>query len=99
MPLPVTAVRCARYTPSVRPRDTDRTAHEIQLACYRRMTGAERVAVAAQLSDDVRAIAAAGIRARHPGYSERDVWFALQRLLLGDELFGRAWPAGPRLAP
>ena len=83
----------------MRPRDTTPAAHEAQLRCYRRMSGAERVAIAAQLSEDVRAVAMAGIRARHPGYGDREVWYALQRLLLGDELFGRVWPHAPRLAP
>jgi hypothetical protein len=63
------------------------------------MSGAQRVAIAAQLSEDGRAVAMAGIRARHPEYSDREAWYALQRLLLGDELFGGAWPLAPRLAP
>jgi len=83
----------------MRSRDTTAAAHEAQLRSYRRMSGAERVALAAQLSEDVRDVAMAGIRVRHPGYSDREVWYALQRLLLGDELFGRAWPLAPRLAP
>lgn len=83
----------------MRPRDTTPAAHEAQLRCYRRMSGAQRVALAAQLSEDVRAVAMAGIRTRHPDYSQREVWYALQRLLLGDELFDRAWPLAPRLAP
>ncbi|HWO22001.1 MAG TPA: hypothetical protein VNO30_24735 [Kofleriaceae bacterium] len=83
----------------MRPRDTSPAAHEAQLRCYRRMSGAEKVALAAQLSEDVRAVARAGIRTRHPEYSDREVWYALQRLLLGDELFDRAWPLAPRLAP
>lgn len=48
---------------------------------------------------DVRAVALAGIRARHPEYSDREAWYALQRLFLGDDLFGRAWPLAPWLAP
>jgi len=83
----------------VRPRDTTPAAHEAQLRCYRRMSGTEKVALAAQLSEDVRAVAMAGIRARHPEYGDREAWYALQRLLLGDDLFGRAWPLAPRLAP
>lgn len=83
----------------VRPRDTTPAAYEAQLRVYRRMSGAEKVALAAQLSEDVRAVAMAGIRARHPEYSDREIWYALQRLLLGDDLFGRAWPHAPRLAP
>lgn len=50
----------------MRPRDTSPAAHQAQLRCYRRMSGAQKVALAAQLSDDVRAVALAGICARHP---------------------------------
>jgi hypothetical protein len=80
-------------------RDTTPAAHDAQIRCYRAMSGAARVALAAQLSEDVRAIALAGIRARHPEYSDRDAWYALRRTMLGDELFSRAMPHAPRLAP
>jgi len=40
-------------------------AHEAQLRCYRRMSGAQRVETAARLAEDVRAVTMAGIRARH----------------------------------
>ena len=80
-------------------RDTLPAAHASQLRCYRAMSGPARVALAAQLSEDVRAIAMAGIRARHPRYSDREVLYALQRILLGDELFMRAMPLAPLLAP
>jgi hypothetical protein len=83
----------------MRSRDTTPAAHEAQLRAYRRMSGAQRVALAAQLSEDVRAVALAGIRARHPEYSEREAWYALQRLLLGDDLFTRAWPHARHIAP
>jgi hypothetical protein len=55
--------------------------------------------VAAKLSADTRELARAGIRARHPEYSADDVESALRRILLGDELFHRAWPALPLLSP
>lgn len=69
------------------------------MAAYRRMSGEQRVAIAANLSEDVREIARAGIRARHPAYDDEQVRYALFRLLLGDELFRRAWPQAPRLDP
>jgi hypothetical protein len=80
-------------------RDTSAPAEAAQLAAYRRMSGEQRVAIASNLSEDVREIARAGIRARHPNYDEEQVRFALFRMLLGDELFGRAWPEAPRLDP
>jgi hypothetical protein len=79
----------------MRSRDTTDAAHEAQLRCYRAMSGAARVALAAQLSEDIRAVAMAGIRARHPEYSDRDAWHALRQLLLGDELFFQGAAARP----
>ncbi|MGE0547889.1 MAG: hypothetical protein AB7O24_02650 [Kofleriaceae bacterium] len=81
------------------PRDTSTAAHEAQLACYRRMSGSQKVAIAVRMSEDVREIARAGIKARHPEYPGEHVQLALLRLIYGDELFRKAWPAAPCLDP
>jgi hypothetical protein len=39
-----------------------------------------------------RALSAAGVRARHPEYTEREVELAVIRLILGEELFRKAFP-------
>jgi len=83
----------------VLPRDTTRDAHEVQLRWLRRLTPAARVELAANMSEDTRELARAGISARHPEYSAAEVTFALLRLLLGDDLFQRAWPRAPLLSP
>jgi len=44
--------------------DTTREARRTQLEVYRRMDGASRVALAYEMSDDMRTIAEAGTRAR-----------------------------------
>jgi len=49
-----------------------------------------------RLSEAVRRTSMAGIRQRHPEYSDTDVLVALARLLYGDDLVRRAWP-GQRL--
>src|SRR5262249_46204355 len=87
------------YTAGMSARDTSASAESAQLAAYRRMSGEQRVSIAANLSEDVREIARAGIRARHPTYDEEQVRYALFRLLLGEEVFSRAWPRAPRLEP
>ncbi len=51
------------------------------------------------MSVAARELALAGVRHRHPLYSTEEQQFALFRLLLGDELFRRAWPQAPLLAP
>jgi hypothetical protein len=83
----------------VRARDTDEKAEQAQLEIYRGMSGSERLSLAMQMSDATRATTMAGIRARHPDYTDDQVRYALFRLLHGDELFRRAWPDAPLLAP
>lgn len=83
----------------MRPRDTTLESHEAQLKAYRRLGPAGRARLAGTLSADTRDLTRAGIRARHPAYTPEEVELAIRRLLLGDDLFCRAWPARPLLAP
>ena len=55
-----------------------------QLALLRGMTGEERVAIALRLTRMAREAARAGIRARHPEYSEDELRRAFFRMLHGD---------------
>jgi len=83
----------------VRAADTTREAHEAQLAVFRRLAPADRLALASRMSEDARLLALAGIRARHPGYGPAEAEFALRRFVLGDGLFAAAWPGAARLDP
>jgi len=79
--------------------DTSREALQAQRAAFRRMTPTQRLAIAAEMSDDVRALAEAGIRARHPEFSDEQIRAALVALLLGrdDVIPARSRrPAGSR---
>lgn len=69
--------------------DTSPAAREAQVLAFRRLSPSERVALACQMSDEARAIAADGFRHRHPGASEAEVERALRRLLLGADLADR----------
>ena len=83
------------------PRSSDTTpeADAIQLALFRRMSPGDRVRIAHQMSLDARAITLAAIRQRHPEYDDASARWALFRLLVGDELFQKAWPRAPLMAP
>jgi hypothetical protein len=81
------------------PRDTAPEAHEAQLAVYRRLSGAERVAIAFRLGTIARNTALAGIRRRHPEYDDSQARRALHRLLLGDEIMRRVYPHDELLDP
>ena len=69
-----------------RPRDTSPLAHGRQRDALRAMTPAARLAVAAALSDEVRALSVAGIRARRPGASGEQIALAFARIVLGRDL-------------
>jgi len=87
------------YPVSVRARDTTPEAHEVQLALFRRMTPAQRAERTATMSELARDLALEGIRRRHPDYDDEKARHALFRLLVGDDLFRRAWPTDPLVDP
>jgi len=72
--------------------DTSAAALERQREAFRRMTPEQRLAVAAEMSDEIRSIAESGIRGRHPEWSDDEVREALVVILLGrdDALRARA---------
>jgi hypothetical protein len=52
--------------------DTSAEAAAIQEAIHRRLGPAKRLKIALELSDLAKSFAIAGLRLRHPEYSERD---------------------------
>jgi hypothetical protein len=83
----------------VHPRDTTLDGHEAQLRVYRRLGATGRARLAERLSVDTRRLTRSGIRTRHPEYTDEQIELALRRILLGDELFRRAWPTSALLSP
>jgi hypothetical protein len=65
------------------PLDTPPTALERQREAFRRMTPEARVAAAVEMSDEIRAITEAGIRHRHPAFTDDEVLAALAAIFLG----------------
>jgi hypothetical protein len=72
--------------------DTAASSLQRQRETFRRMTPERRLAIAAQMSDEIRAIAEAGIRQRNPGYSADDVRAALVAILVRHEGSSRVPP-------
>jgi hypothetical protein len=72
--------------------DTSSAALERQRETFRQMTPQQRLVVEAETSDGIRVVAAAGIRQRHPDYSDAEMRAALAAILLGreDTIRGRA---------
>jgi hypothetical protein len=83
----------------MRARDTSEKAHALQVRLYRAMTPEQCSELALRMSDDIRRIAAEGIKERHPTYSERDVRRALVALLYGKDAASKIWPGEPVPSP
>jgi hypothetical protein len=79
--------------------DTTDDARDAQRDVYRRLGGAARVEIAFRLNALVRQTAMAGIRRRHPAYTDDDVIAAYRRLTLGDELVQQVYPGQPLVDP
>jgi hypothetical protein len=82
-----------------RPLDTKTDAYAVQRDIYRRLGGAERVAILFRLNALVRETAMAGIRRRHPAYADAQVGMALRRLVLGDDVMRTAFPGQDLVDP
>jgi hypothetical protein len=67
-------------------RDTSTKARRVQVEALRRLDGPTRLQMALRMSDDSRDVTLAGIRHRHPDWTDDDVHRELLRLLLGREL-------------
>ena len=66
--------------------DTTMKAAAIQLDLYRAADASRRAQVAVDLSEAVRETTIAGIRRRHPDYSDRDVARLFLRITYGVDL-------------
>lgn len=82
-----------------RPLDTSPEAQAVQDAIYRELGPYGRVETAFRLTASARALAAAGIRHRHPDYSDEQVDVAMARLVLGDDLVREVWPDRDMVEP
>jgi hypothetical protein len=80
------------------PMDTSLEAARVQHQVYRSMAPEKRLEMACRMSDEARSLSAAGVRSRHPEYTERQVQLAVIRMCLGEELFRLAYP-GQNVVP
>lgn len=66
--------------------DTSTTARKRQCEALRRVTPEQRLASAAELSDEIRLITEAGSRRRHPAWTDDEVRGELVAIVLGREI-------------
>lgn len=75
--------------------DTDPRALAVWLDLLRAKTPEERMAMAFELSDFAVRMAESGVRARHPGASEREIFLRTAALRLPRDLMIRAYGWDP----
>lgn len=66
-------------------RDTSAAARDAQVQAFRRLDGPTRVRMAFDMSEEARQVTLAGIRHRHPEWTDVAVHQELLRMLLGRE--------------
>ncbi len=74
------------------PADTTLEAFHVQIGIFRRMSPQRRLAMVFEMSNNLRRVAANGVRGRHPDYNEDQVRLAVNRLTLGEHLFREVYP-------
>jgi hypothetical protein len=78
--------------------DTTEEAARVQREVYRQMSPAQRLELIFEMNLHLRELLAAGVRNRHPKYTEAEVKLAVIRLWLGPDLFSKAYP-GQHIVP
>lgn len=78
--------------PETIPADTTLEAFHVQIGIFRRMPPEQRLAMVCEMSNNMRRVAASGVRSRHPDYSDEQVRLAVIRLTLGEQLFREVYP-------
>jgi len=72
--------------------DTSPEAERVQIEVLRRLGVDGRLRLTLDLCESMREVLRDGVRLRHPDYSPREVELGAIRLLLGEELFAKAYP-------
>lgn len=70
------------------PRDTEPAAWTLYLSAVRALRPEERIRLAISMSDELRELTRAGIRSRHPDWTDDAVARSLAEIMLGRELAG-----------
>lgn len=75
--------------------DTDPRAVEVWMEVLRSKTPGERIEIAFQLTELALQMAESGVRSRHPGASEREIFLRCAALRLPRDLMIRAYGWDP----
>jgi hypothetical protein len=87
------------YNDIMRALDTTSQSEKVQLGIFRRMKSEKRLQAAIDLAQTSRKLLKEGVSTRHPEYNEDQIRLAVIRLMLGEDLFLRAYPNAKDILP
>jgi gentisate 1,2-dioxygenase len=79
------------HNESMRPADTTPEAWEVLKTLQRNMPPAEKMQLAFEWSEIIRQFAEAGLQAKYPHATEREIFLRYARQTLGEELFRKVY--------
>jgi hypothetical protein len=74
------------------PKDTTLEAYRFLIQVWRRLGPEGRLRVSFEASNRLHELSAAGVRRRHPSYSDDQMQLAVTKLMLGEEVFRKLLP-------
>ena len=81
------------------PSDTTIEAARKEFEALRRLGPEGRARMTFELSNNLRRTVGAGVRQRHPDYDEQEIRREVVRLMIGDQLFQKAFGGSDTLKP
>jgi hypothetical protein len=81
----------------MRPRDTSPEAWKVLMDLMRKIPPEEKLQRTFEYSSMIRAIAEAGLRQKHPGAGDREIFLRAARQRLGADLYAKVYGAELRL--
>jgi len=71
--------------------DTTEKAQKVQVEIFRNMKPEQRLILGLELSNTALELLRAGIKMRHPEYSDAEIDSALKRIILSEELYKKTY--------
>lgn len=80
-------------------KDTFQETEKIQIELLRKMPLEKKWKVIFKFIEVQKELIIEGIRKRHPEYSDKEVYYAFKRIILGKELFEKVYPEAKYIKP
>jgi len=79
--------------------DTHSKVEKVRLRIFRKMEPEKKLELSFMLCELVKAFLKEGVKNRHPEYSDDEIELAVQKILLGEELFKKVYPSAKNISP